>query len=361
MDYRRSAAAPEPQGDTSSQISLEDKFRGYLDVWSSLVEDDDTTTYPQVSGTIPQPPTYERTQLVDGYKWPVPQPIEHLMDCDEILIPVDFSCQSTSANVSPCGHLGPVPDYQEQDGALTVAQSGMIKLPCGHAFHPYCINKELGRKAYARCPVCQHTLHYRLCHHRMHIPYFAPGTVMLPDELDGACRACAPVGFIQEIYWDIGPRPVLPDTDRRFFDVDFGWHWWIVSVIEGGHDRYVSEHFALQERLFRICGGADFEKRKEVIDFFDAMMVLHIRLKHPELLTSQQVLSGSHLDGRFPPCVLRKTPQVQAMFLWHYYLGRLVEIFHEFHVRGKELWQPQTFVPFMQFYCNIKDLTDGAV
>ncbi|KAF7534083.1 hypothetical protein G7054_g6543 [Neopestalotiopsis clavispora] len=147
------------------------------------------------------PPRYSRLRMLDDYRWPVCEPLEILVLSNDqaapsTMPPGSFRCQMitipTRAASSSC------PDDKE------TSLDRLITLPCGHVYHPACLQGELRRHAYARCPRCQHTLHYRLCHHRVHIPYFAPGTAIHPDELDGACRCCAPFPFMQHVMSERG-------------------------------------------------------------------------------------------------------------------------------------------------------------
>ncbi|KAK9417933.1 hypothetical protein SUNI508_08581 [Seiridium unicorne] len=294
-----------------------------------------------------QPPTYNQMRILDGYKWPLREPIEILMTCDELWAQSGFMCQARTPPTCP--------DYRS-------STEGMIALPCGHAFHPDCIHTQLQRYVYARCPTCQHTLHYRLCHHRVHIPYFAPGTIMHQDELDGACRSCAPFPFMQHHLNTRGPTSELPKSDRGFFDADFGWHWWILSVFEGGADRYLTERAVLLRRLFQVCTGQCERERKVAMVIFDTLRLIYLHLKAYKGIDWQHALRlvGS-IAYEEASSSYKRTPEQRGVDIWSCLLHMMVESLHQFHLRGSRLWQPLELVPFEPYYPMLEDLTDGAV
>lgn len=291
---------------------------------------------PPSAGDASDPPRYSRLRILDDYRWPICEPLEVLVLSDEhsssFLPPPDrnFSCQMTrSWSSAPAENPTTSPVSAPSSSSLPRAYPScpglgeesldkLITLPCGHVFHPECLQTELRRHAYARCPRCQHTLHYRRCHHRVHIPYFAPGTAIHKDELDGACRCCAPFPFMQHVMSERGDHqgeralvppfsnpsssatnttttspassPSLNKTTHgdeqhhmeaaagsgfsAFFSrdedtgaADFGWHWWALSVFEGGLDRFQAERAALQRRLGRVCAsssGSGHERERRV-------------------------------------------------------------------------------------------------
>ncbi|KAH8201912.1 hypothetical protein TruAng_003904 [Truncatella angustata] len=273
-----------------------------------------------------EPPSYDRLLVLDGYKWPLPEPIELLMMRDDVWAGTNFSCERTGADC----------EATKQD------EGDQITLPCGHAFHPRCIHQQLRQYFYARCPTCQHTLHYRLCHHRLHIPYLASGTVMHPDALDGACGTCAPLPFMQEQLARHGPSRRLPKSDKHASGRDFGWHWWILSVFEGGRERYLAERSALWGRLYRACAGGDEREREFALVVFDTLRLLYVHLRsyggldwvHALCLVGPIAYAEASLSNG-------KEPERRGVDIWSCLMDMMVERLHQFHLRGAGLWQPQ--------------------
>ncbi|KAH8193769.1 hypothetical protein TruAng_012065 [Truncatella angustata] len=185
---------------------------------------------------------------------------------------------------------------------------------------------------------------------------------MRQDELDGACQSCAPFTFMQQQLEQSGPTKILPKSDKYFFGKDFGWHWWILSILDGGADRYLAERSALLQRLFRICAGQDEHEREFAMTIFDTLRLLYVHLKEHEGLDWVNALclvgpvayeEASLCDG--------KTPERRGVDIWSCLMDMMVERLRLFHLRGAKLRQPQELLPFQPYYPMVEELTDGAI
>ncbi|ETS81758.1 hypothetical protein PFICI_06760 [Pestalotiopsis fici W106-1] len=367
--------------------------------WDSVFADDAS-----------DPPRYSRLRMLDDYRWPVCEPLEVLVlsnehsstprrfSCQVMTIPTRAAAAASSSLSSSC-----LDDREESLDRL-------ITLPCGHIYHPACLQSELRRHAYARCPRCQHTLHYRLCHHRVHIPYFAPGTAIHPDELDGACRCCAPFPFMQHVMAERGEgaqsgdgmlsailsstttkdkdhghnnnnnnnghKGQQPSADVGGFSVskdedagaaDFGWHWWALSVFEGGAERFLAERAALQRRLLRVCAGGHERERRVAVLILDTLWLVYAHLRaHKGLEWPHALRLVGPIAYEEAAASCCRTAEQRGVDVWAGLLDMMVERMHflphkAFHLRGATLWQPYELIPFQPYYPMVEDLTDGAV
>ncbi|KAK6212765.1 hypothetical protein LQW54_004854 [Pestalotiopsis sp. IQ-011] len=391
---------------------------------------------PPSAGDASDPPRYSRLRILDDYRWPICEPLEVLVLSDEhsssFSPPPDrnFSCQmtrswSSATAASPTTSSASAPSslpraYPSCPGLAEESLDKLITLPCGHIFHPECLQTELRRHAYARCPRCQHTLHYRRCHHRVHIPYFAPGTAIHKDELDGACRCCAPFPFMQHVMSERGNQqgerapvppsstssssaaatatttttsPASPSSTKTthgdeqhqmeaaaagsgfsaFFSrdedtgaADFGWHWWALSVFEGGAERFLAERAALQRRLGRVCvsslGSGHERERRVAVLILDTLWLVYAHLRaHKGLEWPHALRLVGPIAYEEAAASCCRTAEQRGVDVWASLLDMLVERMHAFHLRGAAMWQPYELLPFQPCFPMVEDLTDGAV
>ncbi|KAI1879741.1 hypothetical protein JX265_002695 [Neoarthrinium moseri] len=280
-----------------------------------------------------EPPSYELTRMIDGYKGSIHPRVRSLMLMEATSRSEErFTC--TPGRQAYCGS--------------EPADIPHVTLPCGHKFHMQCISDWSLTSWYSRCPTCQQTLHYRRCGHHVYFPYLHPNTVMDPDEFDGACAPCAPTPKYQGLVED-PPRPY--QMNRH----DSQWAWWLLNVFEGGDDRFHDEKRALRARTLIVCPENGQNERKHLLLLFDELYKLHTALKTSDGLNWVDALSlcldlatGYYFDNK--EHLARMSNRRRGLNVWRVLLHTLVMELRRFEKYSEKAGYMRFMVPFAPYF-----------